>query len=182
MDKRIRTYQGISPKLGNRVFIDPLSVVLGDATLGDDVSIWPLVAVRADMHYIKIGDRTNVQDGSILHITHASNFNPDGFPLNIGDDVTIGHQVMLHGCTVGNRVLIGMSSILMDGAIVEDEVMLGAGSLVSPGKVLESGYLYIGRPAKKVRELTQQERDFFIYSAQNYVKLKDEHLAEAWCQ
>lgn len=182
MDTRLRSYQGIYPKLGQRVFVDPSSVVLGDATLGDDVSIWPLVAVRADMHYITIGHRSNIQDGSILHITHASDINPEGFALNIGDDVTVGHQVMLHGCTVGNRVLIGMSSVVMDGAIIEDEVMLAAGSLVSPGKVLQSGYLYMGAPAKKIRALTQQERNFFVYSAKNYVKLKDLHLQESWAK
>lgn len=116
----------------------------------------------------------------MLHITHAGPYNPDGFPLEIGDQVTVGHQAMLHGCTIGNRVLVGMGSTIMDGAIVEDEVIIGAGSLVPPGKRLQSGYLYVGRPAKAQRELTDKEREFFVYSANNYVRLKDQHLQEEW--
>lgn len=174
----IRTYQNITPTLGERTFVDDSAVVLGDVVLGDDASVWPLTVIRGDMHKIRIGARTSVQDGSVLHITHAGPYNPDGFPLLIGDDVTIGHQAMLHGCTIGNRVLIGMGSMVMDGAVVEDEVIIGAGSLVPPGKTLESGYLYVGRPAKQQRPLTAKEREFFTYSANNYVKLKDQHLQE----
>lgn len=174
----VRTYQGITPQLGERVFVDPSAVVLGDVVLGDDCSVWPLTVIRGDMHNIRIGARTSVQDGSVLHITHAGPFNPDGFPLIIGDDVTVGHQAMLHGCTIGSRVLVGMGSMVMDGAIVEDEVIIGAGSLIPPGKTLESGYLYVGRPVEKKRPLTDKERSFFTYTAGNYVKLKDQHLAE----
>ncbi len=177
---KIRTYQGLTPQLGERVFIDPSAVVLGDVKLGDDVSVWPLVAIRGDMHRIRVGARTSIQDGSVLHITHAGPYNPDGFPLLIGDDVTIGHQAMLHGCTIGSRILIGMGAMIMDGAIVEDEVIVGAGSLVPPGKTLASGYLYVGRPVKQVRPLTEKELSFFTYTAANYVKLKDKHLSEAW--
>ncbi len=176
----IRTYQGITPELGERVFIDTSAVVIGDVQLGADSSVWPLVVIRGDMHRIRIGARTSVQDGSVLHITHAGPFNPDGFPLLIGDDVTIGHQALLHGCTLGNRILIGMGSTVMDGAVVEDEVILGAGSLVPPGKRLESGYLYVGRPVKQARPLTDKEKAFFTYSAANYVKLKDLHSAEGY--
>jgi carbonic anhydrase/acetyltransferase-like protein (isoleucine patch superfamily) len=179
---KIRSYQGMTPVLGERVFIDPSAVVLGDVEIGDDASIWPLVVVRGDMHRIRIGARTSIQDGSVLHITHAGPFNPDGFPLLIGDDVTVGHQAMLHGCCIGNRILIGMGSMVMDGATIEDEVVLGAGSLVPPGKTLQSGYLYVGRPAKQVRPLTDKERAFFTYSAGNYVRLKDQHLQEDWAQ
>ena len=175
---KIRTYQGMTPQLGERVFVDPTAVVLGDVTLGDDVSVWPLTVIRGDMHRISIGDRTSVQDGSVLHITHAGPYNPDGYPLIIGSDVTIGHQAMLHGCTIGNKVLVGMGAMIMDGAVIEDEVIIGAGSLVPPGKTLESGYLYVGRPAKKQRPLTEKERTFFSYSASNYVNLKDKHLEE----
>ncbi|WP_432471448.1 gamma carbonic anhydrase family protein [Amphritea sp. HPY] len=178
----IRTYQNMTPKLGNAVFVDPSAVVLGDVELGDDVSIWPLTVIRGDMHRIRIGSRTSVQDGSVLHITHAGPFNPDGFPLIIGDDVTIGHQAMLHGCTIGSRVLVGMGAMVMDGAIVEDDVIIGAGSLVPPGKTLKSGHLYVGRPVKEVRELTEKEMDFFTYTAGNYVKLKDNHLAEGYAE
>lgn len=178
--KDIRSYQGIPPQLGERVFVDRTGVVIGDVHLGDDCSVWPLAVIRGDMHHIRIGARTSVQDGAVLHITHASDYNPGGYPLIIGDDVTIGHQAMLHGCTIGNRVLIGMKSMIMDGAVVEDEVIVAAGATVSPGKVLESGYVYMGTPAKKVRPITDKERSFFTYGAGNYVRLKDKHLAEGY--
>lgn len=176
----IRTYQGKTPSLGERVFVDASSVVIGDVEIGADSSVWPLVVIRGDMHRIRIGVRTSVQDGSVLHITHAGPFNPDGFPLTIGDEVTIGHKVLLHGCTIGSRILVGMGSIVMDGAVIEDEVILGAGSLVPPGKTLESGFLYVGSPVKKARPLTDKERAFFSYTAGNYVKLKDQHIAEGY--
>jgi carbonic anhydrase/acetyltransferase-like protein (isoleucine patch superfamily) len=176
----IRSYQQFTPQLGERVFVDASAVVLGDVEIGDDSSVWPLVVIRGDMHSIRIGERSSVQDGSVLHITHAGPFNPGGYPLNIGDDVTVGHNVTLHGCNVGNRVLIGMGSIVMDGVVIEDEVVLGAGSLVPPGKRLESGYLYVGSPAKQARALTEQERGYFRYSADNYVRLKDQHLMEGF--
>lgn len=176
----IRTYQGKTPSFGERVFVDASAVVIGDVEIGADSSVWPLVVIRGDMHRIRIGARTSVQDGSVLHITHAGPFNPDGFPLTIGDEVTIGHKVLLHGCSIGSRILVGMGSIVMDGAVIEDEVILGAGSLVPPGKVLESGYLYVGSPVKKARPLTDKERAFFSYTAGNYVKLKDQHIAEGF--
>ncbi|MCE4067964.1 gamma carbonic anhydrase family protein [Pseudomonas nitroreducens] len=176
----IRSYQGKTPSLGERVFVDVSAVVIGDVEIGADSSVWPLVVIRGDMHRIRIGARTSVQDGSVLHITHAGPFNPDGFPLTIGDEVTIGHKVLLHGCTIGSRILVGMGSIVMDGAVIEDEVILGAGSLVPPGKVLESGFLYVGSPVKKARPLTDKERAFFSYTAGNYVKLKDQHIAEGF--
>jgi len=176
----IRSYQGKTPSLGERVFVDASAVVIGDVEIGADSSVWPLVVIRGDMHRIRIGARTSVQDGSVLHITHAGPFNPDGFPLTIGDEVTIGHKVLLHGCTIGSRILVGMGSIVMDGAVIEDEVILGAGSLVPPGKVLESGFLYVGSPVKKARPLTDKERAFFSYTAGNYVKLKDQHIAEGF--
>ncbi|MHA6491741.1 gamma carbonic anhydrase family protein [Pseudomonas borbori] len=176
----IRTYQQFTPLLGERAFVDPSAVVLGDVEIGADSSIWPLVVIRGDMHSIRIGARTSVQDGCVLHITHAGPFNPGGYPLNIGDDVTVAHKVTLHGCTIGNRVLIGMGSIVMDGVVIEDDVVLGAGSLVPPGKHLASGYLYVGSPAKQVRPLTDKELSYFRYSADNYVRLKDQHLMEGY--
>jgi carbonic anhydrase/acetyltransferase-like protein (isoleucine patch superfamily) len=178
----IRTFQQHTPSLGERVFVDRSAVVLGDVELGADSSVWPLTVIRGDMHRIRIGQRTSVQDASVLHITHAGPFNPDGFPLLIGDDVTIGHKVMLHGCTLGSRILVGMGSTVMDGAVVEDDVIIGAGSLVPPGKRLESGFLYVGSPVKQARALTDKERAFFTYTAGNYVKLKDLHLAEGFDQ
>lgn len=176
----IRTFQGIAPTLGERVFVDASAVVLGDVEIGDDSSVWPQVAIRGDVNRIRIGARSSIQDGSVLHVTHAGQFNPDGFALTIGDDVTVGHKVTLHGCRIGDRVLVGMSAIVLDGAVVEDEVIIGAGSLVPPGKTLESGYLYVGSPVKQARALSDKERAFFAYSAANYVKLKDQHLAEGF--
>jgi carbonic anhydrase/acetyltransferase-like protein (isoleucine patch superfamily) len=169
----IRTYKGVTPKLGRGVFIDPAAVVIGDVELGDDCSVWPCAVIRGDMHRIRIGARTSVQDGSVLHITHASKFIPNGWPLIIGNDVTIGHSVNLHGCTIGNKVLLGIGSTILDGAVIEDEVVIGAGSLVPPGKTLKSGYMYMGSPAKAVRPLKESEHEFFLYSSQNYVDLKN---------
>ncbi|WP_447554848.1 gamma carbonic anhydrase family protein [Vreelandella sp. EE22] len=178
MSKALRAFKNYFPRLGERVFIDPASVVIGDVELGDDCSVWPMTVIRGDMHRIRIGARTSVQDGSVLHITHASDFNPDGFALTIGDDVTIGHKAMLHGATLGSRILVGMGSIVMDGAVVEDEVIIAAGAVVTPGKQLKSGYVYAGNPAKALRPLKEKERAFFTYTAGNYVKLKDQFLAE----
>lgn len=178
MSNNVRSHGGKTPTLGARVYIDPAATVIGDTTLGDDVSVWPGAVIRGDMHHITIGKRSNVQDNAVLHITHASDFNPDGWPLTIGDDVIIGHGAILHGCTLGNRILVGNGAIVNDGAIVEDEVMVGSGCVVPPGKVLETGYLYVGAPAKQVRALTEKEKKFFSYSPGNYVKLKDQYLAE----
>ncbi|WON76652.1 gamma carbonic anhydrase family protein [Serratia sp. UGAL515B_01] len=178
MSNSIRSYLHYSPQLGLRVMIDPSSVVVGNVTLADDVSIWPLVSIRGDVNAVKIGARSNIQDGSVLHVTHKSAYNPAGYPLLIGEDVTVGHKAMLHGCIIGNRVLVGMGSILLDGAIIEDDVMIGAGSLVSPGKRLESGYLYVGSPARQARRLTTEELEGLRYSANNYVRWKDDYLSE----
>ncbi|MBV8042473.1 gamma carbonic anhydrase family protein [Pluralibacter sp.] len=176
MSANIRPYKTIFPSLGQRVMIDATSVVIGDVRLADDVSIWPLVAIRGDVNYVGIGPRTNIQDGSVLHVTHKSFYNPEGNPLIIGADVTVGHKVMLHGCTIGNRVLVGMGSIVLDGAVIEDDVMVGAGSLVPQNKRLESGYLYLGSPVKQIRPLKDDEREGLKYSANNYVKWKDDYL------
>ena len=173
----IRPWKGTTPALGKRVYIDPASLVMGDVVLGDDSSVWPMAVVRGDMHRIRIGARTSVQDGCVLHITHASDFSPGGFPLTIGDDVTIGHRAILHGATLGSRILVGMGAIVMDGAVVEDEVIIAAGAVVTPGRRLESGHVYAGNPAKALRPLKDKERAFFPYTASNYVKLKDEYLA-----
>ncbi|MBU2923484.1 gamma carbonic anhydrase family protein [Colwellia sp. 4_MG-2023] len=172
----LRTYNGISPTLGHTNYIDSSSVLVGDITLGADVSIWPLVAARGDVNRITIGARTNVQDGSVLHVTRKSEHNPNGNPLIIGEDVTIGHKCMLHGCTLGNRILVGMGAIIMDGAVVQDDVFIGAGSLVPPNKTLVSGYLYMGNPIKQARKLKESEADFLKKSAENYVELKNDYL------
>lgn len=177
-DHSLRSFEGHQPQLGNRVFIDRNASVIGNVTIGDDSSVWPWAVVRGDMHSIRIGQRTSIQDGSICHITHAGPYNPDGWPLVIGDDCTIGHGVILHGCTLGNRILAGMRSTIMDGVIIQDDVVIGANSLVTPGKVLESGFLYTGSPARKIRSLTEKEMHYFTYSANNYCQLKNRYLAE----
>ncbi len=174
----LRQYQGIYPTLGSENYIDPSAVVVGDITLANDVSIWPLVAARGDVNSIKIGARTNIQDGTVLHVTRKSDHNPSGNPLIIGDDVTVGHKCMLHGCTRGRRILVGRGAIIMDGATVEDDVFIGAGSLVPPNKTLISGYLYVGNPVKQVRLLKESESNFLSESAHNYVNLKNEYLAQ----
>jgi carbonic anhydrase/acetyltransferase-like protein (isoleucine patch superfamily) len=178
MSAVLRPYKDLFPKMGKRVMIDPSSVLIGDVRMDDDVSIWPLVAIRGDVNYVTIGARTNIQDGSVLHVTHKSSYNPEGNPLIIGEEVTVGHKVMLHGCTIGNRVLVGMGSILLDGVVVEDDVMIGAGSLVPQNKRLESGYLYLGSPVKQIRRLKETEIEGLKYSANNYVKWKDDYLAQ----
>lgn len=175
----IRSYLHHAPTLGWRVFVDESSVVIGRVYLGDDVSVWPLVAIRGDVNDITIGARTNIQDGSVLHNTSPTSTPPLGFALVVGADVTVGHKAILHGCTIGDRVLIGMGAIVMDGAIVQDDVILGGGSVVSPGKVLESGGLYVGSPAKRVRELKPQEYEFLKYSAEHYVRLKNLHMSDS---
>ncbi len=172
----VRSHNGISPKIGERVFVDASAVVIGDVELGDDCSVWPQAVVRGDMHRIRIGERTSIQDGSVLHITHASDFNPGGWPLLIGSEVTVGHRTVLHGCEIHDHVLIGNGAIVMDGAVIESNVIVGANALVPPGKRLESGFLYVGSPCKQARALGEKEINFFRYTANNYVKLKNEYL------
>lgn len=169
-------FQGISPQLGLAVYAHPTAALIGDVVIGDNSSIWPGVVIRGDVNFIRIGQNTNVQDLSMLHVSHKSSWDALGSPLIIGDNVTIGHSVILHGCTIENECLIGMGSVVMDKAVVQPHVLLAAGSLVPEGKVLESGYLYVGRPAKKVRALTAEEIAHFMYSANHYVKLKNQYL------
>lgn len=173
----IRSYTGIRPVIGQRVYIDESAQVIGKVTLGDDASLWPFVVARGDVNTIQVGPRSNIQDLTMLHVTHDGPYSPGGIPLVIGADVTVGHKCLLHACSVGDRCLIGMGAIVMDGAVVESDVLLGAGSLVSPGKRLESGFLYRGSPAQKVRPLTDEEREMLRYSAAHYVRLKDRYLA-----
>lgn len=174
----IRSYKGVTPQTGERCYIDASAVIAGDVTINDDSSIWPLVAARGDVNTITIGKRTNVQDGTVLHVTRKTPGLPDGYPLIIGDDVTIGHQCMLHGCKLGNRILVGMGAVIMDNVTVEDDVFIGAGTLVPPNKTLESGFLYVGNPMTKRRRLNDKEMAFLAQSAVNYVELKNDYLAE----
>lgn len=174
----VKSFNKIYPKFDETVYIDESAVIVGEVTLGADASIWPLVAARGDVNYIKIGKRTNVQDGSVLHVSRPSVNNAAGFPLVIGDDVTVGHKCMLHGCVIGNRVLVGMGAIVMDGVVVEDDVIIGAGALVTPNKKLESGHLYVGNPAVQKRPLNDGEIAFLVESAKNYALLKDMYMSE----
>lgn len=173
----IRSYLCVNPKIGKRVFIDEHSLIIGDVEIGDDSSIWPMAVARGDVQSIRIGQRTSIQDGSVLHVTHDGPYDPGGYPLIIGNDVTVGHKAILHGCTIEDECLIGMGSVVMDGARVAKHAVIGANSLVAPGREIEGGFLWVGSPARKIRELTKEEIKFFIYSAQNYVKIKNNHLA-----
>jgi carbonic anhydrase/acetyltransferase-like protein (isoleucine patch superfamily) len=171
----LRTFRGASPALGERVYIDDSALVIGQVTLGDDVSVWPYAVIRGDINRIAIGAGSNIQDGSVLHVVHDGPYAAGGLPLIIGNDVTVGHKVMLHGARIGHRCLVGMASVVLDGAVLDDEVMVAAGSVVPPGKHLGARGLYMGNPAKRVRELSDQEIDRLLYGARYYVKLKDDY-------
>ncbi len=172
----IRAYKTKQPELGNNVYIDEAAIVIGAVRLADDVSIWPTAVVRGDVEAIQIGAGSNVQDGAVLHVSHAGDYSPKGHPLNIGKGVTIGHRAVVHACSIGDYCLIGIGAIVMDDAELGDYVMLGAGALVPPGKKLESGYLYVGAPAKQMRALSDDEKAFLEYSARHYVRLKNDYL------
>lgn len=168
----IKAFEGHYPNIHPDAWVDESAYVSGRATLGAGCSVWPMVVIRADINPITIGERTNIQDSSVLHVTHGGPFTtPEGFALSIGNDVIVGHKAVLHACTIGHRCLIGMGAIVMDGAVVGDETIIAAASLVPPGKQLEGGYLYAGSPVKQIRALTEKERAFFTYSANYYVKL-----------
>lgn len=171
----IRSFNGNNPDIADSVFIDETALVIGNVTIGEDSSIWPMTVVRGDVHSIQIGKKTNIQDASILHVTHDGKFSPGGYPLSIGDYVTAGHRVTLHACTIGDYCLIGMSATVMDGVVIGDKSIIGAGSLVPTGKELEGGYLYVGSPVKQIRQLNEKELEFLEYSAEHYAKLKDQH-------
>jgi carbonic anhydrase/acetyltransferase-like protein (isoleucine patch superfamily) len=172
----LATYLNDTPILGARVFMHASAQIIGDVRIGDDSSIWCNTVLRGDLNHIVIGQCSNVQELSVGHVTNKSQDKPNGSPLVVGDYVTVGHSVILHGCTIGNECMIGMGSIIMDDAIVPDRVMIGAGSLVSPCKVLESGMLYMGRPVKAIRSLTPEEIAHLKYAAEQYVELKNNYL------
>ena len=171
----LRDFEAHSPQLDAQAWVDPSALVIGDVKIGANTSIWPMTVIRGDIHKIRIGENTNIQDGSVLHVTHDSEFAPGGNDLCVGDGVTIGHKVILHACHIGNRCLVGMGAVVMDGAVLQDGAMVGAGSLVSPGKIVEGGYLWLGSPARRIRELTDKEKAFLDYSAEHYVELMRRH-------
>ncbi len=176
----IRSYKNKIPTIGDNAYIDDSAIVIGEVTIGIDVSVWPLTVIRGDVNSICIGNKTNIQDGSVLHVTHDGpyDYNRGGYALNIGNNITVGHNVILHGCTIGDNCLIGMGSTIMDGVVIKPNTIIGAGSLVSPGKQLDEGCLYVGRPVKKVRELSEDEIESIQYSADHYVELKNTYLEE----
>ncbi len=171
----VRHFEGRAPMLEEGAWVDPTAVVIGDVHLGKEASIWPMSVLRGDINRIEIGARTNVQDGCIVHVTHASRFNSRGAPARIGDDVTVGHKAVLHACTIEERCLIGMGAVVLDEALIRREVIVGAGSVVPPGKELESGYLWLGVPARKVRPLSDEELEYLGYSAEFYAGLARQH-------
>jgi len=172
----IRTLQGKTPNIADSAYVDESAVVIGDVTIGEDSSIWPMTVVRGDVQKITIGKRTNIQDACVLHVTHDGEYTPGGFPLKIGDGVTAGHRATIHACTVGDYCLIGMSATIMDGAVLGDRLIIGASSLVPAGKKLEGGYLYVGTPVKQIRSLNEEELISLEYSADHYVEVKNMHM------
>jgi carbonic anhydrase/acetyltransferase-like protein (isoleucine patch superfamily) len=171
--QHIQSFQDTLPTIAKSAYVHATATIIGDVKIEADCSIWPGAVIRGDINSIEIGRGTNIQDLSILHVNHRTSQDPKGSPLVIGQYVTIGHAVILHGCTIEDECLIGMGSIVMDKAIVQKHVLLAAGSLVPEGKILESGNLYVGRPAKKFRALTQQEIAGLMASAQSYIALKN---------
>jgi carbonic anhydrase/acetyltransferase-like protein (isoleucine patch superfamily) len=173
----IRPYLGQLPTLGQRVYIDPAAVVIGDVVLEDDVSIWPATVIRGDVNFIRIGARTNIQDGTVVHVSHdGPHAKLGGFATRIGSDVTIGHKAIIHACTIEDAALIGMGAIVLDGAVIKKHAFVGAGALVPPGKVVGEGEMWLGSPAKFARKLSDADIEGLYYSAQHYVKLKDRYF------
>jgi carbonic anhydrase/acetyltransferase-like protein (isoleucine patch superfamily) len=173
----LRSFKGIMPTLGARAYVDPAATVIGDVVLGGDVSIWPGAVLRGDVHYIRIGARSNVQDGAVVHVTHDGPYSPGGFPTIVGEGVTIGHAAVIHACTIEDYCLIGMHATVLDGAVVKKYGFVGAGSVVPPGKVVGERELWLGNPAQRVRLLTDKQIEQLHYSADHYVRLKDVYLA-----
>ncbi|PLY01495.1 MAG: gamma carbonic anhydrase family protein [Desulfuromonas sp.] len=160
----LHMYQGVAPKLDDSVFRVGSAEIIGDVEIGAGSSLWFHVVIRGDVNYIRVGERTNIQDGTVIHVTHEKH------PTIIGDDVTVGHNATLHGCTIGNRCLIGMGAVVLDGAVVEDDAMVAAGALVTPGTKVPSGTLYAGAPAKYMRHLSAEEVAGLKQSADNYLQ------------
>lgn len=174
----IRRYRDQAPRLGERVYVDPTATVIGDVELGDDVSLWPQVVVRGDVNFVRIGTRSNLQDGTVVHVSHdGPHAKLGGFATVIGEDVTIGHKAIVHACRIGNGALVGMGAILLDGVEVGAHAFIGAGALLPPGKVVGARELWVGNPARRVRMLDDAAVEGLLYSAAHYVRLKDEYLA-----
>lgn len=174
----IERFEDTHPTIATTAYIADSAVIIGDVEIGEDSSVWPMAVIRGDIQRIRIGARTNIQDGTIIHVTHAGRFNPDGQSTIIDDDVIIGHRVVLHGCTIRRHSLVGMGAIIMDGVIINSDIIIGAGSVVPPHKELDGGYLWLGNPVKKIRELKSEEKEFIRYSVHYYVELKNRYLIQ----
>jgi gamma-carbonic anhydrase len=164
-------FKGIWPTIGANVFIAPNAFVVGQVTIGDDASLWFNVVVRGDDHWVRIGARTNVQDGTIIHVFK------DAHPTDIGSDVTIGHGAILHGCTIADRAMVGIGAIVLDGAVIESDAIVAAGAVVSPGKRVKAGEMWAGCPAKPMRAVRPEELAFMRINVPNYCELGADYLA-----
>jgi carbonic anhydrase/acetyltransferase-like protein (isoleucine patch superfamily) len=171
----IRSFENNLPQIDRTAYIDAASTVIGNVKIGSNSSIWPNTVIRGDVNTITIGSNTNIQDGSILHCTHDGPYTSGGQGLVIGNNITVGHMVMLHAATIDDYCLIGMNAVLLDKCHIESYTLIAAGSLVPQGKRLESGFLWMGQPVKKIRHLNQDERDNIAYSAEHYVKLSKKY-------
>jgi carbonic anhydrase/acetyltransferase-like protein (isoleucine patch superfamily) len=176
MNSSLRSFENKTPHLGTNVYVDPSAVIIGQVDIGDDCSVWPMAVIRGDVDSISIGSACNIQDGAVLHVTHDGPYTPGGGPLILGHGITVGHQAVLHACTVEDYCLIGMGALILDNVHIEDHVLVAAGSIVAPGKRLDRGYLYRGNPAKAIRKLTHKELEHLNYSADHYVRLKNRYL------
>ena len=175
----LRPFLDKHPSLGQRVYIDPACTVIGEVELGDDVSVWPGTVIRGDVNHIRIGARTNVQDGTVIHVSHDSPYNKGGYPTLVGEGVTIGHGCIIHACSIGDYCLIGMGACILDGAVIEANAFIAAGAVIGPGKRVRSGELWAGNPARLMRQLSEKDIEGLRYSADHYVRLKDQYIASA---
>ena len=170
----IQSFDSIAPRIGKNCFVAPDADVIGDVGIGEESSVWFHAVIRGDVHSIRIGKRTNVQDLSVIHVSNRDGPVPN--PTVIGDEVTIGHRAVVHACTVGNRCLIGIGAVVLDGAVIEDECVIGAGSVVTPGTRISGGHLAFGIPARVVRPLNEAEKQLLVFSADNYCRLARKYL------
>ena len=171
----IRAFEGRVPELGEGAWVDPRALVIGAVRMGAGSSVWPMTVIRGDIHWIEIGTETNIQDGCVLHVTHPSPFVPEGYPLWIGDRVTVGHGALLHGCRIESDCLIGLGARLLDGACIQSFTLVAAGALIPPGAQIEGGWVWMGAPARPTRRLTEKERERIGYSARHYRELAERH-------
>ncbi len=171
----LRPFLDKMPVIGERVYVDPACTIIGDVEIGEDASVWPGTVIRGDVNHIRIGARTNVQDGTIIHVSHDSPYNKGGFPTLIGEGVTVGHGCIIHACSIGDYCLIGMGACILDGAVIEANAFIAAGAVVGPGKVVRSGELWAGNPARLMRQLSEKDIEGLRYSADHYVRVKDQY-------